>query len=61
MDNSIYSRISSPAISTVDRHTDEMAEQGVTALLTMLAGDEPAERHVMVPYEVIERATTLGE
>lgn len=61
MDDSIYSRISSPAISTVRRNTAEMAERGVAALLAMLGGAEPAETHIVVPHEVIERATTLGE
>ena len=57
MDDSIYSRISSPAISTVRRNTGQLAKKGVEALL---AGKEPAQTHVVVPHEVIERATTLG-
>lgn len=60
MDDSIYSRISTPAISTVNRHTDEMAERGVSALLAMMASKEPEGRHLVVGHEVIERATTLG-
>ena len=60
MDDSIYSRISTPTISTVRRNTSDLADRGVTALLAMLGGDEPAESHVVVPHEVIERATTLG-
>lgn len=61
MDDSIYSRISSPAISTVRRNTDEMAERSVEALLAMLRGEQPEQTNIVVPYEVIERATTLGE
>ena len=60
MDDSIYSRISTPAISTVRRNTSDLADCGVTALLAMLGGDQPAESHVVVPHEVVERATTLG-
>ena len=60
MDDSIYSRISTPAISTVRRNTSEMAEYGVEALLALLKGEDPAETRIVVPYEVIERATTLG-
>ncbi|MBQ9007265.1 MAG: LacI family DNA-binding transcriptional regulator [Atopobiaceae bacterium] len=60
MDDSIYSRISTPAISTVNRHTDEMAAHGVNALLSLIAGEELAEYHIIVPHEVVERATTLG-
>ena len=61
MDDSIYSRISTPAISTVRRNTDEMAERSVEALLAMLRGEQPERTNIVVPYEVIERATTLGE
>ena len=61
MDDSIYSRISTPAISTVDRHTDVLAKQGVDALLTMLAGGDPSQTQFVVSHEVVERATTLGE
>ena len=61
MDDSIYSRISTPAISTVRRNTAQMAERGVEALLAMLRGDTPEDAHVTVPHEVIERTTTLGE
>ena len=60
MDDSIYSRISSPAISTVRRNTSEMAEHGVRALLDMLQGATPDETRITIPHEVIERATTLG-
>lgn len=60
MDDSIYSRISSPAISTVNRHTDEMAKRGVEALLSMLRGESPAETRIIIGHEVVERATTLG-
>ncbi len=60
MDDSIYSRISSPAISTVRRNTGQLAKKGVEALLALLAGNKPVQTHVVVPHEVIERATTLG-
>ena len=60
MDDSIYSRISSPAISTINRHTDEMAERGVDALLAMMQGADPQAQDLVVPHEVVERATTLG-
>jgi len=61
MDDSIYSRISTPSISTVRRNTSQMAEQGVGALLAMLQGGEPEQTHIVVPYEIVERTTTLGE
>ena len=61
MDDSIYSRISSPAISTIRRNTTQMAERGVEALLALLKGEEIASTRIVVPHEVVERATTLGE
>lgn len=60
MDDSIYSRISTPAISTVRRNTTEMAERGVEALLAMLRGEGLQDVHIVVPHEVVERMSTLG-
>ena len=60
MDDSIYSRVSTPAISTVRRHTGQMAQRGVDALLAMLHDKELSEPRIVVSHEVIERATTLG-
>ena len=60
MDDSIYSRISSPAISTVNRHTAAMSERAITALLEMLGGAKPAQTHIIVGHDVVERETTLG-
>jgi LacI family transcriptional regulator len=61
MDDSIYSRVSTPAISTVRRHTGELARQGGEALLALLGGGRVAQAHIVVPHEIVERATTLGE
>ena len=60
MDDSIYSRVSTPAISTVRRNTSELAERGVETMLSLLASEQPTEEHILVPHEVIERTTTLG-
>ena len=61
MDDSIYSRVSTPAISTVRRDTDELARRGASALLALLAGERLAPEPIVVPHEIVERATTLGE
>lgn len=58
MDDALYSRIASPTISSIRRHTDEMADAGAQAMLRMLAGEEAHD--VTVPFEVVERETTLG-
>ena len=60
MDDSIYSRVSTPAISTIRRHTSQMAQRGVDALLAMLHDKKLSEPRIVVSHEVIERATTLG-
>lgn len=60
MDDSIYSRVSTPTISTVRRNTAELAERGVESMLAMLGGEDPGQSQLFVPHEVIERATTLG-
>lgn len=58
MDDALYSRIASPTISSVRRHTDEMARAGVDAMLKLLAGE--GAHDVIVPFEVVERETTRG-
>lgn len=60
MDNSLFSQVSVPGISSVDRHVDEMAEEGVRTLLSMMAGQEPAERLITIGYDIVERESTLG-
>ena len=44
-----------------DRPYEKAKERGVEALLAMLQGNAPAQKSIVVPHEVIERATTLGE
>ena len=61
MDDSIYSRVSTPAISTVRRNTGQMAERGVEALLGMIGGETLEDKVILVPHEVVERSTTLGD
>lgn len=60
LDNSLYSQLYTPAISTVERNTDEMARAGAKAMLAMIEGKEPETREFTIPYRIIERATTLG-
>lgn len=58
MDDAMSSRIASPTISSVQRHTDKMADAAVNALLSLIKGEETPD--VVIPFEVIERETTLG-
>ena len=60
MDNSLYSQVASPSISSVDRDVDQLAERGVEALLRLLADEEAPSLDVIVPHSIVERETTLG-
>lgn len=60
MDNSLYSQLSHPKISTIDRHTDKMARLGSEAMVALLKGEEPKSRKAVIPHHVVERETTLG-
>lgn len=60
LDNSLYSRLANPGISTIERNTESMTRFAVDTMLQMLAGNDPAEREVVIPHRIIERASTLG-
>lgn len=60
MDNSSYSLMGSPTLSTIDRRTDVLAQDAALALLGMLGGEQAAGSTIVVPHQIIERETTLG-
>lgn len=59
MDNTIYSQIARPSISTIERHIDQMAACAVEQLLLMMEGKGPAQHEIIVGHEVVERETTM--
>ena len=59
-DDTLYARIARPALSSVNRHVEQMSERGVQALLAMMAGERPAQTQIVIPHEVVERSSTLG-
>lgn len=59
-DNSPYSMLYKPSLSTVDRNVDMMARSGVNALAAMLDGTELSATEAVIPHRIVERATTLG-
>ena len=61
LDDSLYSQLSYPAISTINRNTDQMAHRGIKAMLAMLSGDDPAEREIAIPHRLVIRASTVPE
>lgn len=58
MDDMLFTGMMTLSISTVRRNTDVMAREGAGALLRLLKGEDAHD--VIVPYEVVERETTLG-
>lgn len=57
VDNSIYSVISRPSISSVDTNLSRMSSQCVRTLEDAMAG-RPAERMTELPYELVIREST---
>lgn len=61
LDNSLYSELYQPQLSTVDRNTSRMAQIATIALKDMLKGNGPETAKVVIPHRVIERDSTLGD
>lgn len=59
-DDSQLCRICTPQLSSVLRHVDQLASQATSALVTMMHGEVPEATRILVPHEIIERASTLG-
>ena len=53
-DDSIYSKLTTPQITTVQRHPELMAQEGCKALLDLIAGRTPAMETV-APVELVRR------
>jgi len=56
-DDSLYSRLLTPQLTSVYRHPEKMAEAGCQTLLALLRGEKPA-RETVIPVELVERAST---
>lgn len=58
-DNSIYSMISTPLISTVDRNAQQMALTACEKLLEIIDNEkELKEEQIIIPTQLIERGST---
>jgi len=57
-DNSLYSRLPSPSISTISRNTVMLASEGCRILLDMLDGKTPENLETIVPAYIVEREST---
>ncbi len=56
-DDSVYSRLTTPRITTVRRFPEQMAERGCRAMLSMIRGEKP-ESTAIVPVELVVRSST---
>ena len=56
-DDSVYSRLTTPQITSVQRHTDQLAARGCEALLTLLSGEVPPVE-TFVPTELVQRESS---
>ena len=56
-DDSIYARLTTPQITSVQRHTDQLARKGCEVLLQMLAGETPPLATI-IPTELVVRESS---
>jgi LacI family transcriptional regulator len=60
-DDSLYSRLATPAITTVSHDTEKAAEAACEILLAMIEGDRGAAADaIVIPGSLIPRGSTLG-
>lgn len=59
-DNSVYSKLYHPALSTIERNPALMARAAAGAMSALLAGADPVEQNLVIPHRIVERETTLG-
>lgn len=58
-DDSVYARLTTPQLTSVQRHPDQLAARGCETLLRMLAGETPPAVTI-VPTELVVRASSGG-
>ena len=56
-DDSVYSRLTTPQISTIHRFPEQMARAGCDTLLALIEGKQPAKEQ-LIPVKLIERSST---
>ena len=56
-DDSIYSQLTTPQITTIERYPEQLAHKGCDALLQMIEGGTPPLETIM-PVELVERGST---
>lgn len=57
-DNTLYSLLTTPALTSVERNSTKMAQKACEVLLQMIAGETPAESEIYIPTDLVEREST---
>ena len=56
-DDSIYTNLTTPQLTSIRRFPEQLAQKGCDTLLALIAGEQPAI-DTIVPVELVERAST---
>ena len=57
-DNTMYSLLVSPPLSSIERHPQKIARQGSDLLLDLIEGKTAGEMSITIPMELIERESS---
>ena len=57
-DNTLYSRLPTPSISTIERNPKMLAEKGCEVLLNMIQGKDIGSIDTIVPVVLVERESS---
>ena len=57
-DNSLYSLMTTPSLSSIERHPRKIAGRACDLLLRLIEGGQPEETEVTVPVSLVERGSS---
>ena len=57
-DNLLYSRLSIPSISTIERYPEQLAQYGCDTLIRIIRHETLTSQNISVPVKLIEREST---
>jgi len=57
-DNSLYSLMTTPPLSSIERHPNRIADQACELLLQLIHGEQPERAQVLVPVDLVERGSS---
>lgn len=57
-DNTLYSLLTTPPLSSVERNPQQLARKGCDMLLELIRGGQPAACEVTVPVDLVERGSS---